>query len=60
MATPSSKLMSDLFTLKINFVSGLTSDNTTERFAETLIHLLTSKFIKHDVWNSGVIAKLFN
>ena len=52
--------MSDLFTLKINFVSGLTSDNTTERFAETLIQLPISKFIKHDVWNSDVIKKLLN
>lgn len=60
MVTPSSKLVSNLFTLKINFVSGLTSDNTTERSAETLIQLPISKLIKHNVWNSGVIMNLFN
>ena len=58
--TPSSKLVSNLFTLKINFASGLTSDNMTERSAETLIQLPISKLIKDDVRNSGVIMNLFN
>jgi hypothetical protein len=60
VVTPPTKLVSNLFTLKINFASGLISDNTTERFAETLIQLPISKLIKHDIWNSGVIMKLFN
>ena len=61
VVTPPSKLVSQyLFKLKINFESGLTNDNTTERFAETLIQLPISKLIKHDFWNSDVIMKLFN
>jgi len=59
VVTHRSKLVSNLFTLKINFASGLTNDNTTERFAETLIQLPISKLMKHDVWNSGVIMKFF-